>query len=61
MLERYTHPTQPRKLDVLDTFTAGESGQNMGRTDNTDARKSSGPQGARTLDLRVANARKGKA
>jgi len=65
MLERYTHPTNARKVDALETFTTA-----MGRTwaesetgfsDNpvTDANssgKSGGPQEDRTPDLRIANA-----
>ena len=55
MLERYTHPTEPRKLDALETFAAVD-GQNLGRTENRDAEKRGGPHGIRTHDLRVANA-----
>ena len=55
MLERYTHPTEPRKLDALETF-ATVDGQNLGRTENEDAKQAGGPHGVRTHDLRVANA-----
>jgi len=53
MLERYTHPTNARKIEALDTFT---DGQNMGRTENESAEKAGGRHEARTRDLRVANA-----
>src|SRR5687767_13890477 len=54
MLERYTHPTDARKLDALDSFQI--DGQNMGRTENEDAKKVGGRQGDRTPDLCIANA-----
>jgi hypothetical protein len=54
MLERYTHPTNARKLDALETFAA--DGQNMGRMENRDEEKSGGRREDRTPDLRVANA-----
>ena len=56
MLARYTHLTEMRKLDALETFVAVSDGQNVGRTENADAKKAGGPHGARTHDLRVANA-----
>jgi len=70
MLERYTHPTEARKVDALNTFTLPADGQGMGKQDDptTDtspapASKSSnsledfgGRREARTRDLRVANA-----
>lgn len=59
MLERYTHPTQARKLDALDTFeavTGAVDGQNLGRTPEGDANLSGGRREDRTPDLRVANA-----
>ena len=55
MLERYTHPTETRKLDALETFTAID-GQNLGRIKNPAVKKAGGRQEARTPDLRVANA-----
>jgi integrase len=65
MLERYTHPTNARKVDALESFTAS-----LGRTwaefeNESDANpnssadslgKSGGRQEARTPDLCVANA-----
>ena len=64
MLERYTHPTDARKLDALESFTL--DGQNLGRIERAPAsavadrvkllRKHGGRQEARTPDLRVANA-----
>ena len=53
MLERYTHPTSARKLDAL---TVDLDGQNLGRTENDDAKKIGGRREARTRDLRIANA-----
>jgi Phage integrase family len=53
MLERYTHPTNARKLDALESFAV--DGQNVGRTEKPDERLSGGRQEARTPDLRVAN------
>jgi hypothetical protein len=54
MLERYTHPTNARKLDALGSFVL--DGQNLGRTEKTAEKRSGGRQEARTPDLRVANA-----
>ena len=45
MLERYTHPTNARKVDALETFAAVD-GPNLGRTENGDAKKSGGRQEA---------------
>ena len=53
MVERYTHPTSARKLDAL---TVDLDGQNLGRTENDDAKKIGGRREARTRDLRIANA-----
>ena len=53
MLERYTHPTTARKLEAL---TVDLDGQNLGRTENDDAKKVGGRREARTRDLRIANA-----
>jgi len=57
MLERYTHPTNSRKVDALETFNLPD-GQNVGRTENADGKKAGGRQEARTPDLRVAKARR---
>jgi integrase len=54
MLERYTHPTDARKTDALESFI--DDGQNLGRTENQASKRSGGRQEARTPDLRVANA-----
>ena len=32
MLERYTHPTNARKVDALETFSENLDGHNLGRT-----------------------------
>ena len=65
MLERYTHPTEARKIDALGTFslarvtTASQSPNPTGDAlaDLQDLlKKSGGRQEARTPDLRVANA-----
>src|SRR5215470_9707485 len=56
MLERYTHPTNARKLDALESFAV--DGQNLGRTENVGQKKDGGRQEARTPDLRVANTEK---
>jgi Phage integrase family len=53
MLERYTHPTNARKLDALESFAV--DGPNLGRTENLERKRSGGRQEARTPDLRVAN------
>ena len=54
--ERYTHPTNARKIDALETFAAIGDGQKLGRMEKEDVKKSGGRQEARTPDLRVANA-----
>jgi hypothetical protein len=38
MLERYTHPTNARKVDALETFSENLDGQNLGRTENDDGK-----------------------
>ena len=53
MLARYTHPTEARKIDALESFSTVT---NTSHADFEDAKKSGGPHGARTHDLRVANA-----
>ena len=53
MLERYTHPTTARKLEVL---TVDLDGHNLGRTENDDSKEAGGRREARTRDLRIANA-----
>ena len=54
MLEPYTHPTDARKSDALESFSS------MGRTwaeqPDEESKKTGGRQEARTPDLRVANA-----
>ena len=63
MLERYTHPTEDRKLDAVDTFTVGTKWAHP-TAKASDPRaelrellgKVGGRQEARTPDLRVANA-----
>jgi len=54
MLERYTHPTNARKIEALETFAV--DGPNLGRTEIGDSKNVGGRQEARTPDLRVANA-----
>jgi integrase len=63
MLARYTHPTEERKLDALDTFRVGTrwaQSPTAARDELTGLKdlleKSGGRQEARTPDLRVANA-----
>jgi hypothetical protein len=65
MLERYTHPTEARKSDALETFrsrlvTKWSQSPRTTEDELTDLadllRKSGGRQEARTPDLRVANA-----
>ena len=59
MLERYTHPTNARKIDALETFSAAIDGQHLGSTEireGKNVKKIGGRQEARTPDLRVANA-----
>ena len=53
MLARYTHPTEARKFEALESFSHATNTpqQRLG-----DRAKHGGPQGTRTLDLRVANA-----
>ena len=53
MLERYTHPTDARKLEAL---SCALDGQNSGRTENASEEKVGGRQGDRTPDLCIANA-----
>ena len=55
MLERYTHPTSARKVDVLETFS-GPMGRNWAEQPEGDSKSVGGRQEARTPDLRVANA-----
>jgi hypothetical protein len=54
MSERYTHPTNARKVDALETFSEKIDGQS--RTENDGEESSGGRREARTPDLRVANA-----
>ena len=54
MLERYTHPTDARKLDALESFQI--DGQNLGSTENSDVKKIGGRREDRTRDLCIANA-----
>ena len=65
MLERYTHPTNARKIDALESITASlgrswtesEHGSDADpRSDADSLDKSGGRQEARTPDLCVANA-----
>ena len=56
MLERYSHPTNARKIDALKMFAAVFDGQHVGGSEKLDGRKCGGRQEARTPDLRVANA-----
>ena len=71
MLARYTHPTEERKLDALESFSLVTSWpqsagrDNVSELDETDETpvnvdhgrlKNGGPHGTRTHDLRVANA-----
>ena len=66
MLARYTHPTEERKIGALNLPCVGTIWAQRTPTADDDAgtaeeitrllRKSGGRQGARTLDLRVANA-----
>ena len=53
MLARYTHPTEARKIDALESFS---SVTNTSHSEIGGVRKAGGPHGARTHDLRVANA-----
>ena len=53
MLARYTHPTEAWKIDALESFS---SVTNTSHDDFEDAKEAGGPHGARTHDLRVANA-----
>ena len=53
MLARYTHPTEARKLEALESFSHATNTPQRGLGDRA---KSGGPHGARTHDLRVANA-----
>jgi hypothetical protein len=66
MLERYTHPTEARKIDALDTFNLPRMVTIRSQSPETTSddlaelqellKKSGGRQEARTPDLRVANA-----
>ena len=65
MLARYTHPTEARKREAWSRSAWAQTGHNgSGRddgeselVDETSAnKKAGGPHGARTHDLRVANA-----
>ena len=66
MLERYTHPTEVRKIDALGTFNLSGMVTIRSQSVNGDSdaltelqellKKSGGRQEARTPDLRVANA-----
>ena len=53
MLARYTHPTEARKIDALESFSRVT---NTSQSEIDRSKKYSGPHGARTHDLRVANA-----
>ena len=53
MLARYAHPTEERKVEALESFRMGTNWLQRAFGDRV---KFSGPQGTRTLDLRVANA-----
>ncbi len=53
MLARYTHPTEARKLDALESFSRVT---NTSHSEIEDQKKAGGPHGDRTHDLRVANA-----
>jgi integrase len=55
MLERYTHPTDARKTDALESFTES-MGRNWAEPENEDVKKIGGRREARTRDLGVANA-----
>jgi hypothetical protein len=65
MLARYTHPTNARKVDALESFTASmgrtwaesESGENERESESPLSLEiSGGPQEDRTPDLCIANA-----
>ena len=53
MLARYTHPTEARKQEALESFRLSTQ---CPHEEVGDAKKSGGPHGIRTHDLRVANA-----
>ena len=53
MLARYTHPTEARKREALESFTLSTQ---CPHESIEDEEKAGGPHGARTHDLRVANA-----
>ena len=57
MLARYTHPTEARKREALESFTLSPQCPHGAFED---AKKAGGPHGARTHDLRVANGLKKK-
>ena len=56
MLERYTHPTDARKVAALETFNLEADGQKLGRMENETSEKIGGRRGDRTRGLRIANA-----
>jgi integrase len=66
MLERYTHPTEARKIDALDSFNVARAVTTASQSTNEPVdemrelrdllKESGGRQEARTPDLRVANA-----
>jgi hypothetical protein len=53
MLERYTHPTDARKLEAL---SVAIDGRNVGRIENGTEEKIGGRREDRTPDLCIANA-----
>jgi len=55
MLERYTHPTEQRKLAALESF-APALGRKWAERETDRWKRVGGRQEARTPDLRVANA-----
>ncbi len=59
MLERYTHPTDNRMLNALDTFAVVTDGQQMGNSENGEVKNVGGRREARTRGLRVANGQPG--
>ena len=58
MLERYTHPTDQRKVGALESFNLVDDldGQNPGRTVLSGSEKDGGRREDRTRGLRIANA-----
>jgi hypothetical protein len=55
MLARYPHPTEQRKIGALDAF-APSMGRMWAERESMGWKKLGGRRGARTRDLRVANA-----